>query len=364
MKPKILIIDDEPMNLEYIVSIFEEIRESYDIYQSNDGLHAFEVIEKTDPDLVITDWNMPNSGLDLVKKMRSHQSYKDIPVLVYSGILNSTEHLITALNAGATDYINKPINPMELIARSHSMLKLSQSYKNIKSLNKSKDLLLNIIANDLQGSIGNMQNVLDILSNQEHAHQNSHNPAVLNHASTQAKKSYHLLDNLLNWIKVQLGNLNANPVNFNIYELTENILLEYNTQNVSIKQFCSNISQVFADKQMMEIIIRNLIDNALRYVTDTGFINISCEQLISENQLKLTISDNGSGISPQHLADILNTQKPILQYNNQGEIIYGLGLKLVQELIELNHGSLSINSSLNIGTSVCITMPTIAYSTN
>lgn len=148
MKNKILIIDDEPDNLEYMARVLEKISEDCDIYQANDGLMGFEVIEKELPDLVITDWQMPNTGIDLIKRMRKVPAYKNIPVIVYSGFVASSENLEIALEAGASDYVNKPIRPMELIARSHVLLRLYGD-KNENKYTGSNKIVFNLLRHEL-----------------------------------------------------------------------------------------------------------------------------------------------------------------------------------------------------------------------
>ena len=108
---------------------------------------------------------------------------------------------------------------------------------------------------------------------------------------------------------------------------------------------------------MMEMIVRNIIGNSIKYTHNGGRIKVLCSIPPDNKTVVLTISDNGSGMSNFHLKDILNQDKFINQYGVRGEKGNGLGIKLVQELIKLNNGSFKILSEINEGTTVYISVP-------
>ena len=124
----ILIVDDEPDNLEEIVEILENNEPQYELLQAFGGEKALEITRERKPDLVVADWEMPGmDGLDLVKAIKSDSSISDIPVIMYTGVMTSSQNLEAALQAGAADYIRKPIDVIELRARVSSMLELCDS---------------------------------------------------------------------------------------------------------------------------------------------------------------------------------------------------------------------------------------------
>jgi len=132
-KQKILIVDDEPAALESIVKCYIESREPFDLFQALNGEMAFEVARKVVPDLVLTDWEMPvMDGLQLVAKMQATEALRDIPVIMVSGCMLSPSDLRTAMSVGAVDYIRKPIEKTELLARTKTMLRISAANKTIR----------------------------------------------------------------------------------------------------------------------------------------------------------------------------------------------------------------------------------------
>ncbi len=138
--PKILIVDDIPENLKAIISILKNTSLKYSLFQAISGSDALEIIESTDIDLIITDWDMPIiDGIELIKRVKANPTKKDIPVIIATGTMITSEDLKTALNAGAIDYVRKPIDPIELFARIQSILKISEYHKQILDL-KDKEL--------------------------------------------------------------------------------------------------------------------------------------------------------------------------------------------------------------------------------
>lgn len=132
-KQKILIVDDEPALLEGIVKYYIESHESYELFQALNGETAMQVVQSVVPDLVLTDWDMPvMDGLQLIAKMKAMDEFRDIPVVMMTGFMLSAYDLRTAMSVGAVDYIRKPIDKIELLARTKSMLRISTANKTIR----------------------------------------------------------------------------------------------------------------------------------------------------------------------------------------------------------------------------------------
>ena len=138
---KILLVDDEINTLNIIVDYFEEINTYYTFYRARNGKEALRIAQEFCLDLVITDWEMPvMDGIELIKNLKSNKKASKTPVIMLTGKMISSENLEIAFAAGATDYIRKPIDKIELIARVRSMLTLSDSFKEAINL-KERELV-------------------------------------------------------------------------------------------------------------------------------------------------------------------------------------------------------------------------------
>ena len=132
--PKLLVIDDDNSNLQVIIKYFEG--RSYRILYAPNGRHGYEVALKELPDLIIMDWAMPQmNGIDTTLKLKATDETKDIPVVMATGVMTSSEDLKRALEAGAIDYLRKPFDPLELTARINAAMTLSQSFQEIRRQN-------------------------------------------------------------------------------------------------------------------------------------------------------------------------------------------------------------------------------------
>lgn len=129
----ILVVDDDPFVISTIFGIISKENPHITFYQASNGEVGYQVACLKTPDLIITDWDMPVlNGIELIKRLKATDETRDIPVIVASGIMTSSENLKTALDAGAVDFIRKPIDPIELSARISSMLTLSGYIHEIK----------------------------------------------------------------------------------------------------------------------------------------------------------------------------------------------------------------------------------------
>ncbi len=138
---KILIIDDNIEIISFVVETLETEDLGYVFYHATNGMKGLIVAEEYLPDLIITDWDMPGiSGIKTIICLKENNATKDIPVIMITGAMITKQNLKTAFEAGAIDYIKKPIDPIELAARTKSMLLLSQYYKEIVDI-KNRELV-------------------------------------------------------------------------------------------------------------------------------------------------------------------------------------------------------------------------------
>jgi len=129
---KILVVDDSIDSLKVVISIIKKYFPGHMIYQANSGRVALNILNTIKPDIILTDWDMPEmNGIELLRTIHNQSLTKNIPVIITTGIMISPENLKEALDAGAVDYLRKPVNPTELFARITSAIELAESKKEI-----------------------------------------------------------------------------------------------------------------------------------------------------------------------------------------------------------------------------------------
>ena len=129
---QILVIDDE---LEHLSALCEALQAaSFQVLRTSQPERALTIAKTEQPDLIVTDWDMPGlSGVELTRRLHAHPATRDIPVIMCTGKMTRAEDLAAALEAGAVDYVRKPVDPIELRARTRSMLQLASLYREVKA---------------------------------------------------------------------------------------------------------------------------------------------------------------------------------------------------------------------------------------
>ncbi|MDC0584762.1 response regulator [Bacteroidales bacterium] len=127
---RILIVDDDIEVINLVIEILEKDSHAYTFYHALNGKEAYEVALKFLPDFIITDWEMPKSnGIEFINRLKKNTQTQHIPVIMMTGRMTNSKNLKMAFDVGVTDYIRKPIDDVELIARLRSAYMLSQSYQ-------------------------------------------------------------------------------------------------------------------------------------------------------------------------------------------------------------------------------------------
>lgn len=168
----ILIVDDDLEVLHLNHKMIREISDNYIVFAANSPLKGLEIAKERLPDIIITDWYMPDmSGIELIKALKEDSHTKDIPVIMTTGVRLSPEDLLLALETGAIDYIRKPIVKVELQARVNSALLLSASYKEALHLKDAElnDSAILLAKNNefLKGVQSHLNNLKDVTANLE-----------------------------------------------------------------------------------------------------------------------------------------------------------------------------------------------------
>lgn len=138
MSYKILIVDDEPRNVEIMINTL--LGNNYNVLIASNGTEGCEIAIRNQPNLILMDWEMPDmTGIEAIKTLKQNETTAKIPIIMATGVMVSSEHLKIALEAGAIDYIRKPIDKVELLARVNSAILLFEEMK--KNIELETELL-------------------------------------------------------------------------------------------------------------------------------------------------------------------------------------------------------------------------------
>jgi signal transduction histidine kinase len=175
-----------------------------------------------------------------------------------------------------------------------------------------------------------------------------------------ADNSYKLLDNMLTWVKLQSGMLTVKPSKFNLNTAIENTLYllrpALDTKKIDVKQNLNGTSEIFGEQNLISTILRNLINNAIKFSEIESEIDISVVDE-SDDLITISIQDFGIGMDDSTLQNLFNSEKRPQKDGTMNEKGSGLGLILVKELAELSEGSIKVESELGKGSTFTLTIP-------
>src|SRR5690606_25087316 len=220
--------------------------------------------------------------------------------------------------------------------------------KHLEDVNKVKDKLFSIVSHDLKDSLTSINGFIDLLKDGSLSQQEFEK--LIPELSENASNASLLLFNLLNWSKSQMQSLEPNPSLFDVQEVFEEKLKlldqRFTAKNINIVDHTLR-DFVYADRSMLEIIVQNLLTNALKFTRPGGTITVSNH--ISNGNSILGVSDTGVGIPKENL-DKLFKANSLTTIGTKNEKGTGLGLSICKELTELNKGKIWVESTLNVGT--------------
>ena len=226
----------------------------------------------------------------------------------------------------------------------------------LEEVNQVKDKLFSIVSHDLKDSISSIKAFLDLLK--EDSISKEEFRALIPELSENANNASSLLFNLLNWSKSQMQNLEPNPELFNIQDVfhTKMALVEQKVEDKRIVLIDeSQRDFVYADRSMVEIVIQNLITNAVKFSRTGDVITVSNQDV--NGKALICIEDTGVGISRENIDKLFNANKNFTTVGTKNEKGTGLGLTIAKDLVELNEGRIWVESTVNVGSKFFIELP-------
>lgn len=377
--PSILIIDDEPDNFDVIETLLST--QDYQLHYADSGKDAIATLDTFNPDLILLDVMMPGiDGIEVCRQIKAISKWLAVPIIMVTA-LSSKSDLADCLTAGADDFISKPVNGIELRARVNSMLRIKQQYDNIQTLSHVQENTINVLESALNELRGNLASSLshelntplngilgaigllkDDVEDMELAEINE----MLGWIDQSARRLENLTKKFLIYLELELSanrqrKLEAAPTQFSasaIETALKSRAHSFNRSNDLI--FAVDEVVLSLSERYLLIIMLELVDNALKFSPPETTIKVN-GQVVGE-MLNLSVHDSGRGMTEEQIAKIgAFMQFERKSYEQQG---IGLGLKIVNKIVELAGGEFSITSIYQQETTVYLTLPIVPSYTN
>ncbi|MDB9314161.1 hybrid sensor histidine kinase/response regulator [Spirulina sp. CS-785/01] len=401
-KPNILVIDDHQDNLDLLTRILH--KQGYRVRQLLDGRESFDTIQDSPPDLILLDIRMPKiDGYELCRRLKASSETQEIPVIFMSGLIEIQDKIL-GFEVGGVDYITKPFQYQEVLARVETHLQLRNTQKELQILNQELEQRVQRRTQQLQTANRKQQELLDLLEAKNQVLQEtdrlkdefiqtvSHElrtplnsltgflqlaldgmcrsreeeQEFLQEANESATHLLGLVNEILTVAKMKAGQMSLQLEIIDLQDSLKSALTsletQYKAKPLDIQlNFTADVLSVAADSSKLLQVFQKVIENAIKF-TPQGKITITTTQDVDWETCRaiaqVIIEDTGIGIDPKQQKNLFRPFVMLDGSTSRQHNGLGLGLVIAQQLLSLMGGTIKLESpGEHQGTTVTIRLP-------
>lgn len=367
-KGNILIVDDTPNNLRLLSSMLS--KQGYEVRSAISGSVALMAVRTVALDLILLDINMPKmNGYEVCQQLKQDPQTRDIPVIFLSALGEPLDK-VQAFQVGGIDYITKPFQVEEVLARVENHLALRRMQLELQQakaealraleqeqeLNRLKTEFVSMISHDFRTPLTSIQGFAELLHYGGKTLASEVRERYFEKINTSIEHLLFLLDEVLLIGSIEAGKTSYHPSSLDLEafcrDLCESFQLSQENRP-AIRMSYAGRDIVSVDKILLNRILTNLLSNAVKYSDRNSKIlfEICCEQ----DNVTFRIQDEGIGIPQENLQHLFKT---FYRCSNVGQIKgSGLGLAVVKKCVEVHQGDIHLDSQEGVGTTVTVNLP-------
>lgn len=371
----ILIVDDEPRNLKLLSAMLTP--QDYRLITAQGGKRALEIASRMRPDLVLLDVMMPDiDGLEVCRRLKKMPRMQMVPIIMVTA-LREKEHRIRAMQAGADDFLSKPVDRIELLVRIKSLLRIKEyadrlisshlrlrdKNRQLRDLEKTKEGLTHMIIHDLRSPLAAISGYID-LSLMMLPDDDRQLKKNLSNCRQHCDYLNQIIQSILDVYRMEQGNQRLNIKSLDPCKLAGEVRNQFGVQaaskQVPVELSCAELlPTVEMDPLLIKRVLGNLLDNAIRHTPKSECVRIVLDADTQTQQLVMRVSDGGPGLAPKYHGKIFNKFEQ-LRLRKSGEHLgsSGLGLTFCKMAVELHGGTIWVESDgENHGCTFCVQIP-------
>ncbi|MDR3108616.1 MAG: response regulator [Planctomycetaceae bacterium] len=354
---RILVVDDEPVNIQVLMNLLS-VRH-YSVTKAYNGIDALKLFDDGEEfDLVLLDVMMPKmSGYEVCKRLREKHSLFNLPIIMLTA-KNQVQDIVMGFQSGANDYIQKPFDKDELLARAGTLLELKGAMTAAMAANKAKSLFLANMSHELRTPLNAVIGLSSLLLRTNMNDEQRDYTEKMRRASSTLLG---IISNILDFSKADTGNMKLERNPFEVRQVFDDVAVFFKEQNANSP--AANIplnieldkalpTTLLGDALRLQQVLINLVDNAYKF-TENGAITVRANvvaQVKNEVTIDFAVEDTGIGIDQQKLEEIFAVFN---QADNSSTRQYGgvgIGLTITREIVELMGGTIAVSSEKGRGT--------------
>jgi two-component system sensor histidine kinase/response regulator len=360
---RILAVDDTPDNLILVQTILES--EGFEMDLVADGVSALQQITESPPDLILLDVMMPGiDGYEVTRRIRSNTELPYIPILLITAFTESS--VVEGLDAGADDFIRKPFDTDELLARVRSLLRLKHSLDEQQKMARQREDFVSRMTHDLRTPLVASDRMLNLFQQEIFC---KISPEMKQAIAVMIRSNHNLtqmVNNLLEVYRIEAGKKTLNSEICNLPEMLTEVVEELNpiandkgltlkVDTSGLEKIGENAGIVTGDRLELRRVFSNLIGNAIKF-TDIGGIETRIFESAPGNEKNLVtieIEDTGYGIAAEDQATIFER----FRQGRNKRAGSGLGLHLSRLIVEAHGGAIEVFSEVGKGSVFTLRLP-------
>ena len=355
IKDKILIVDDIPANMWVLLEVLSDA--GYDVLLAQSGEQALRVAEYAKPNLILLDVMMPNmDGFEVCRILKDNPELQSIPV-IFMTALSDTVNKLKGFELGAADYVTKPIQYREVLARVSAHLDVHKLQAQLVQRNSELETFSRMVAHDLKNPLSAVINLTEMLMD-ECGQDTSKNKSL--DRLQWVMQAGHQMMNIIDALLLMAGVSQNTQVEIDIVNMSQivddviqqRLLFMIEEHQVEIKQ-PDSFPTALGYAPWIHEIWANYLTNAIKYGGSPPQIQLGATAL-EDGMIQFWVQDNGRGLSEEEQGKLF--QPFVRLHDGDG---HGLGLSIVQQIVEKLNGQVGVESELTKGSRFYFTLPSL-----
>lgn len=372
-KHKVLVVDDEELNVRFLSTFLT--RKGFVVDVAMRGTEALEQIERSMPDVVLLDVMMPDmDGFEVCRVLRQNPQTHLLPVVMVTA-LHSIEDEVRALEVGADDFLPKPINNLELMARLRSLLRIKALHDELKAskqeleiknkelieLQGLRDSLTQMIIHDLKNPLTGIMGCTEILMMMNEA-LDDRQKTIVKKLDESAATMLRMITDMLDISRMEENKVKLKKQSFDIREIFDFSLSEFaflmqKNQITGRVEIDGEEMTLEADKDMIQRVVSNLLHNAIKHSLKNSEVILRAAADTENQRIHITVKDSGEGIAPEYHDKIFEkfAQADLKKLGLKTD--RGLGLTFCKLAVESHGGKIRVESAVSEGSEFKFYLP-------
>jgi len=332
--PEVLLVDDSPEDIEAAVSLFND--NQYRVRIATKGSTALRYIQQHPPDIILLDIYMPEmNGFQICQKIKGYPQFAKIPIIFLTSS-GDEESIKRGFELGAQDYVVKPFNLSELLARVNTHIKLKRQAESLIEAYEELDSFCYTIAHDLKAPLLSINKLIEYLFADYADKLNGDGNELLAHINDKSTEVLSIIDHLLDFSRMCEMPLKSEEINLEqlFFEVFNE--LKETQKHRQIELIIGRLPNIYGDPVMIKLMIANVLSNAIKYTVkrDLAIIETSC--LENSDEYIISVKDNGIGFDMRYASRLF---KMFQRLHSQNEFEgSGVGLAICQRILKRHGG--------------------------